>query len=140
MSHPVRHGCLALVFALTATALAPCQAATTRTREQQTAASSQQMSQRERQAFRKQQNAARAEQRTRRMAEARRRRAAQDEIRSAHEFRRLQLPGDELRPRVEKLVGQLDWQDSLGQAQKVAQSSGKPIVWIHALGDLSGVL
>lgn len=60
--------------------------------------------------------------------------------REARGFRRLQVEGDEVRPATEKLAKELTWHDSLQSAQRVARRTGKPIVWVHALGELTGVL
>jgi hypothetical protein len=73
--------------------------------------------------------------------EARKERLAQRQVlRKAAGFRRLQVDGEQVRPATEKLAKELKWHDSLRSAQRAAKATGKPIVWIHALGDLTGVL
>jgi hypothetical protein len=56
------------------------------------------------------------------------------------EFRRLQLSGEQVRANVERLTQRLRWYKTLGGALHAARSSGKPAVWIQALGDLDGFL
>ncbi|MEE9127294.1 MAG: hypothetical protein V3U11_09150 [Planctomycetota bacterium] len=76
-----------------------------------------------------------------RFAEARNKKMAERQVfNQARSYRRLRVPGDQVRPAVERLAQKLDWHDSLESAQRVAKNTGKPIVWIHALGDLGGVL
>ncbi len=76
-----------------------------------------------------------------RFAEARNRKRAERQVfNQARSYRRLRVPGDQVRPAVERLAQELDWHDSLESAQRVAKNTGKPIVWIHALGNLTGVL
>ncbi len=76
-----------------------------------------------------------------RFAEARNKKMAERLVfNQARSYRRLRVPGDQVRPAVERLAQKLDWHDSLESAQRVAKNTGKPIVWIHALGDLGGVL
>jgi hypothetical protein len=85
-------------------------------------------------------SAERTAQRQRRTAAKERRLAERRVTHQARKYRRLQTPGNEVRPAVEKLAQELDWHDSLQSAQRVAKRTGKPIVWIQALGDLTGVL
>lgn len=68
------------------------------------------------------------------------RRHALQVAREARGFRRLQVDGAQVRPATEKLAKELKWHRSLKSAQREARRTGKPIVWIHALGDLTGVL
>ncbi len=76
-----------------------------------------------------------------RFAEARNKKMAERQVfNQARSYRRLRVPGDQVRPAVERLAQELDWHDSLESAQRVAKNTGKPIVWIHALGNLTGVL
>ncbi len=73
--------------------------------------------------------------------EVKQKRLAQRQVeREAAGFRRLQVDGSQVRPETEKLARELAWHDSLESAQRVAKRTGKPIVWIHALGNLTGVL
>ena len=67
------------------------------------------------------------------------RQAKQQLRRATHSFRRMQMSGTEVRANVSKLL-QLDWHKDLQLAQQDAQSQGKPILWIQALGDLEGHL
>ncbi len=57
---------------------------------------------------------------------------------SAVEFRNLKVSGRDLHRAVGKVVRELDWKSSLRSAQREAVKTGKPIVWIQALGDLRG--
>ena len=47
--------------------------------------------------------------------------------------------GAELEKRVAK-VETLNWQRDLAKAKRLSTRSGKPILWVQALGDLSGLL
>lgn len=60
--------------------------------------------------------------------------------RQARRYRKLRLPGEQLQRNVTKLTGELRWHETLAAAQAVARKQNKPILWIQALGDLSGVL
>ena len=90
--------------------------------------------------FLEQRRAQRAAQRQRHLEARKKRQKQQQVVREARGFRRLKLAGEEVRPAMTKLATELDWHDSLQSAQRVAKRTGKPIVWIHALGDLTGVL
>ena len=57
---------------------------------------------------------------------------------SAKGFRNLKVSGRDLKRAVGKVVRELDWKQTLRSAQKQAVKTGKPIVWIQALGDLRG--
>ncbi len=57
---------------------------------------------------------------------------------SAQQFQGLRTSGAEVRRSVKKLVQELRWHKTLKSAAKEAKRTGKPIVWIHALGALSG--
>ncbi len=57
---------------------------------------------------------------------------------SAVEFRKLKVSGRDLHSAVGKVVKGLDWKSTLRSAQREAMKTGKPIVWIQALGDLRG--
>ena len=89
---------------------------------------------------REQRNAERQRQRAVRMAAINKRRADQQEIRTALNYRRLVVPTESVRSAIDKVNTGLDWKFDLGEAQAMAQRSGKPIVWVQALGDLRGVL
>lgn len=59
-------------------------------------------------------------------------------IEAASEFRRLRLePRDNYR-RVKRVVRGLDWHDDLDDALEEAAATGRPLVWIQALGDVNG--
>ena len=57
----------------------------------------------------------------------------------ARKFRQLELPGDQVAKNVEKLTS-LKWHKTLGGALKSARDQKKPLLWIHALGDIDGYL
>lgn len=57
---------------------------------------------------------------------------------SARAFRSLRLPGSRVRRAVAKLARRLEWHRSLDRAIAAADRSGKPVVWIQALGSLRG--
>ena len=61
-----------------------------------------------------------------------------DAVSSAQQFANLRSPGTEVRRAVKKLVRELNWYKTLRSAQNEAKKTGKPIVWIQALGALSG--
>ncbi len=94
----------------------------------------------ERQQMLERRRAQRAAQRQRHARARKKKMAERQVVHQARSYRRLQVPGDQVRPSVDKLAQDLDWHDSLESAQRVSKSTGKPIVWIHALGDLGGVL
>jgi len=60
------------------------------------------------------------------------------EQQEAKAFRSLQYKGKKLRRDISKVTRKLKWHKTLAAAQKQAVRSGKPILWIHALGKLSG--
>jgi hypothetical protein len=51
-----------------------------------------------------------------------------------------QLAPEELAERVETLQRELAWHVDLEEARQAAIEANKPILWIQALGDLSGLL
>ncbi|MGE3173843.1 MAG: hypothetical protein AB7O97_14560 [Planctomycetota bacterium] len=53
------------------------------------------------------------------------------------EFRKLRVPGAVVEERVDR-VAALDWQDDLFDARARSAATGRPILWVHALGDLEG--
>ena len=59
----------------------------------------------------------------------------------AKEFtKKLQVPAEELAKRVAKVQDSLAWHSDLDEAREAAIQSNKPILWVQALGDLSGLL
>ena len=60
--------------------------------------------------------------------------------RSAHGFRHAEIPGERVAENVAKLTSRLRWHGSLGSALRSGRQQDKPIVWIQALGDLTGYL
>jgi hypothetical protein len=46
----------------------------------------------------------------------------------------------DLQANVKKLTTSLQWHDSLAEALKSGRQQDKPILWIHALGELDGFL
>ena len=58
----------------------------------------------------------------------------------AKAYKKLKMPAEALQANIEKLTHQLDWQDSLEEARRIAKRDGKSVLWIHALGELSGYL
>ena len=56
----------------------------------------------------------------------------------AQSFRQLEVPGSSVLRGVKKLTSELDWKKTLKSAQREAVKTGKPIVWIQALGVLGG--
>ncbi|MEZ6184003.1 MAG: hypothetical protein R3F62_03215 [Planctomycetota bacterium] len=90
------------------------------------------------------QQAQAAERAAERAAKAERRRVKQAqkaESRAAKEFTHgYQLAPEELAERVETLQRELAWHADLQEARQAAIEANKPILWIQALGDLSGLL
>ena len=56
----------------------------------------------------------------------------------ARAFQRPLRGGEGLARAVRKVNGQLHWHDDLDEALRAAADQGKPLVWIQALGSLSG--
>ena len=56
----------------------------------------------------------------------------------ARAFHNLKVSKRLVQRRVKKLIKELNWHKSLPNALAAAEKSGKPIVWIHALGSLTG--
>lgn len=54
------------------------------------------------------------------------------------EFRELRVEGATVHGAVRDVVRTLRWHSRLRDAQRVAEASDKPILWIEALGDLKG--
>jgi hypothetical protein len=59
---------------------------------------------------------------------------------AAEAFRQKRVSGRELEKAVLGVRKALRWYEDLAVASRVASSEGKPIVWIHALGELDGFL
>ncbi len=59
---------------------------------------------------------------------------------AARKFRQLEVAGDQVSENVKRLTDELKWHKTLGGALQTARSSKKPLLWIHALGDLKGFL
>ena len=60
--------------------------------------------------------------------------------RDARTFRKLQVPGPAVAKNVKKLRTELNWYSTLNGALSAGRSKGKPVLWVHALGDLDGFL
>ena len=60
--------------------------------------------------------------------------------RDARSFRKLQVPGAAVSENVKKLRSELHWYSTLNGALSAGRSKGKPVLWVHALGDLDGFL
>ncbi len=56
----------------------------------------------------------------------------------AEAFRSKRVDGDELAGAVRHVLDGLDWQENLLDARAIAASTGKPLLWFAALGDLDG--
>lgn len=62
-------------------------------------------------------------------------------VQKAREFvESVRVPGTEVANRVRKLTRRLTWFRSLPAAQEEARRTGRPILWIHALGEIDGFL
>jgi hypothetical protein len=59
---------------------------------------------------------------------------------SSREFRGLTVPGKKVEENVKRLTKEMRWYSSLGSALAAGRSQGKPVLWVHALGDLKGFL
>lgn len=60
--------------------------------------------------------------------------------RDARNFRKLRVPGNEVAENIKRLTTEMRWYKTIGGALTAGRSQNKPIVWIHALGDLKGFL
>ena len=67
-------------------------------------------------------------------------RAAKLTKKAARRFRKLRVEGDELAQNTAKLTSELHWHDDLAAAREESRQSGKPVLWIQALGELDGFL
>ena len=54
------------------------------------------------------------------------------------QFRNLKVPGKTVKANVRKLTTRLRWLKSLPAVKAAARRSHKPILWVQALGTLSG--
>jgi hypothetical protein len=79
--------------------------------------------------------AERAKTRAKKKAARARSKSAKEATTSKH-----QVSAEELGKRVAKLQDALAWHSDLEEARQAAVLSNKPILWIQALGDLSGLL
>ena len=59
-------------------------------------------------------------------------------VTKAESFRQLKISGSSVLRAVKMMTRELDWKKTLKSAQREAVKTGKPIVWIHALGVLNG--
>ena len=59
-------------------------------------------------------------------------------VAQAVEFRGLEVPGKKVRPAVTKVARQLHWHRTLKSAVREARAADKPILWVQALGNLTG--
>ena len=59
---------------------------------------------------------------------------------AAKRFRKLRVEGEQLAQNTTKLTSELRWHDDLAAAREEARQSGKPVLWIQALGELDGFL
>ncbi len=57
---------------------------------------------------------------------------------AVQEFRKLAIPGKQVSAEVRKLRKKLKWHKTLRAASREAKKTDKPILWIQALGKLSG--
>ena len=63
---------------------------------------------------------------------------SEEASREAMEFRGLVVEKRAVRQQVRKLTKELVWHKKLDDALRAAEQSGKPVLWIHALGKLTG--
>lgn len=70
------------------------------------------------------------------------RRAQKERTRNASAFAggKVQIEGDDLTGNIERVTSELTWHDDLDEARQAAIEANKPILYIQALGDLSGLL
>ncbi len=60
--------------------------------------------------------------------------------RDARSFQWVEVDGKKLQPRVQRLLQDLQWHKTLAAAKAESKRTGKPILWIHALGAIDGFL
>ena len=58
----------------------------------------------------------------------------------AQSFQQSRVQGRDLKKAVDTVRKSLTWHDDLEEAIEVAENQDRPILWIHALGDLDGDL
>lgn len=56
----------------------------------------------------------------------------------AREFLAKRIKGKDLKRAVERVVADLRWHEKLGDAKAASAASGKPLLWVHALGEIDG--
>ncbi len=81
-----------------------------------------------------------AEARARKQAARQAKLEAQRPMKEARAYRKLEVDGDAVIANVEKLTTELTWHGDLAAARDAARASGKPVLWVQALGDLDGYL
>lgn len=59
-------------------------------------------------------------------------------VAAAREFQQQRVVGRDLKSSVGRVLGELDWREKLDDARATAAATGKPILWIQALGELDG--
>jgi hypothetical protein len=59
---------------------------------------------------------------------------------SSRSFRRLEVPGAQVEKNVKRLTKEMTWYSTLSGALAAGRAKNKPVLWIHALGDLDGFL
>lgn len=57
---------------------------------------------------------------------------------AADAFRHFRAVPSQVRQSVARVTRELTWHKKLADAQKASRTSGKPIVWVQAFGDLRG--
>lgn len=65
-------------------------------------------------------------------------RAGKEAIAQVGQFRSVQLKGSQLKKAVDRVAKELNWHKHLSNARLEAVKSGKPILWVQMLGDLTG--
>lgn len=66
------------------------------------------------------------------------RRAHMAKIHAASRYRRHRMEGAAVEKAVRRLASELRWHDSLDAALAAARASAKPVLWVQALGELTG--
>ena len=57
-------------------------------------------------------------------------------VAEAGRFRQVRVPGNEVHHRISTLLRKLTWHANLKRAARAARRTGRPILWIQALGNL----
>jgi hypothetical protein len=60
------------------------------------------------------------------------------EVAAARAFQATRVAGRDLKSSVGRVLGELDWREKLDDARATAAATGKPILWVQALGELDG--